>query len=357
MRKLIGVGMVAVAVAAVVVFAFGEALLLKAMRRQVDRSLSGEAFREMSGGLGVFVCGAGSPFPDPVRAGPCLAVIAGERLMIVDIGSGAARRLGPAGIPAGKISDLFLTHFHSDHIDGLGELALQRWAGGPNTSPLPVHGPAGVEQVVAGFNQAYAQDFGYRVAHHGEAIMPRGGAGSVARPFAPPADGQAVVVLEADGLKVTAFRVDHPPIEPAVGYRFDYRGRSVVISGDTAKSANLQAFAANADVLFHEALDPKLVALITEGAEAAGAPKLAQITRDILDYHVTPVQAAEIAQAAKVRHLVLYHLVPALPVRPLERLFVKGMSDAYDGEITVARDGTWIFLPPDTAGIEVGTQP
>lgn len=345
MKRALGILAGAVLLLAVVGIAAGERVVLWAVTRQVDRTLSGATFRDMTGGLGVFVCGAGSPMPDPQRAGPCLTVIAGERIMVVDAGSGSARRLGPAGIPIGQVEDVFITHFHSDHIDGLGELALQRWAGGSRATPLPVHGPAGIEQVVAGFNQAYAQDFRYRVAHHGEKVIPPGGAGSVARPFALPADGEGVVVLEEGGLKVTAFAVPHPPIVPAVGYRFEYGGRSVVISGDTAKSANVQKFAQGADVLFHEALNPELVGVITASAERAGAANLAQITRDILDYHTTPVEAAQVAQAAGVKRLVLYHLVPALPARPLEQVFAKGVKDAYDGEVTVARDGAWVFLP------------
>lgn len=357
MKRTIVVAAALLAVAAVLLALFGERLLLRAMAGQVQRSVSGEAFREMTGGLGVFVCGAGSPFPDPTRAGPCLAVVAGERVMVVDVGSGAARRLAPAGIPVGEVDELFLTHFHSDHIDGLGELALQRWAAGSHTAPLPVHGPAGVEAVVAGFNQAYAQDFQYRVAHHGAGVIPPGGAGSVARPFPLPAPGEGVIVLQADGLTVTAFAVEHPPIVPAVGYRFDYAGRSVVITGDTVRSPTVERFASGADLLFHEALHPGLVALITREAEAAGATNLAQITRDILDYHTTPVEAATLAQAAGVAHLVLYHVVPALPVRPLERIFLEGVGDAYGGEVTVARDGHWFFLSPDGGRAEVETRP
>lgn len=357
MKRALAVAVAGVALAGLATVLFGERLLLRLMAAQVQRSVSGEAFAEMTGGLGVFVCGAGSPFPDPARAGPCLAVVAGERVMIVDVGSGATRRLAPAGIPVGEVDALFLTHFHSDHIDGLGELALQRWAAGSHATPLPVHGPAGVETVVAGFNLAYAQDFQYRVAHHGPAVIPPAGAGSVARPFPLPAAGEGTVVLEDAGLKVTAFAVEHPPIVPAVGYRFDYAGRSVVITGDTVRSATVQRFATGADLLFHEALHPGLVGLITREAEAAGAANLAQITRDILDYHATPVDAAGLAQAAGVRHLVLYHVVPALPVRPLERIFLDGVDEAFDGDVTVARDGHWFFLPPRDGELEVGMRP
>lgn len=332
---------------------FGDGLIERTMQRQVARSLSGEAFREMTGGLNVVICGAGSPMPDPTRAGPCVAVIAGERVMIVDAGSGAVRNLAPMGVPVGQITDVFVTHFHSDHVDGLGELMLQRWGNGAHTAPLPVHGPAGVEDVVAGFNQAYAHDFKYRVAHHGEKIIPPGGAGGVAVPFAPPAEGQGTVVLEAAGLTVTAFLVNHAPIAPAVGYRFDYRGRSVVISGDTVKSANLQRFATGADVLLHEALNPELVGILTRGAAQAGAANIEQITRDILNYHTTPVEAAQVAQAAGVKQLVFYHVVPPLPLRLLERRFVKGVAEIFHGGVTVGRDGTWIRLPRDSDAVEV----
>jgi ribonuclease Z len=354
LKKLLITILVLVLAGAAGAFAFRERLIVRAMKRQVMHALSGDAFREMNDGLNVVLCGAGSPLPDPTRSGPCVIVIAGERVMVVDVGSGSVRRMGPAGIPLGQIEDVFLTHFHSDHIDGLGELLLQRWAGGGRTAPLPVHGPAGVEQVVAGFNQAYTQDFGYRVGHHGPHIISPEGAGGAAVPFELPAEGQGVVVLEADGLKVTAFAVSHPPIVPAVGYRFDYQGRSVVVSGDTVPSANLRKFATGADVLLHEALSAELVDVLTDGAEQAGAKKLAQITRDIHNYHTTPVQAAEIAAAAGVKHLVFYHIVPALPLRPMERMFVKGVADVYHGGVTVGRDGTWIALPANSDAIKVG---
>jgi ribonuclease Z len=334
----------------------GERVLRHVMQRQVERNLSGAEFKEMTDGLNVVLCGAGSPLPDPRRSGPCVLVIAGERVMVVDVGSGAVRRIGPEGIPMSKVEDVFLTHFHSDHIDGLGELMMQRWAGGHHASPLPVHGPTGVEDVVAGFNQAYSHDDQYRVAHHGPKIIPPTGAGGVAVPFALPEAGQGVVVLDQDGLKVTAFAVSHPPIVPAVGYRFDYKGRSVVISGDTTKSANLQKFAMGADLLLHEALNPEMVNILTEGATAAGATDLAQITRDIVGYHTTPVQAAEIARDAGVKQLVLYHIVPALPFKPLERMFVKGVDDVYKGGVTVARDGTWIDLPANSDVVKVGSR-
>ena len=333
---------------------FGERLMLDAMQRLVSKNLSGAAFAEFPDGLNVVLCGSGSPMPDLTRAGPCVAVIAGAQVLVVDVGSGAARNLAPSGIPLGRIEGILLTHFHSDHIDGLGELMMQRWAGGGRDTPTPVYGPQGVEQVVEGFNRAYSADFGYRVAHHGAQIVKPSGAGGVAMPFELPAAGVSPVVYERDGLKVTAFAVEHPPIVPAVGYRFDYKDRSVVISGDTRKSDNLTQFARGTDLLVHEALSPELVSVMTAGAREAGAPVLEQITRDILDYHTSPVEAAQVAQAAGARHLLYYHIVPQLPLRPLERIFLRGVSDAYDGGVTVGRDRSWISLPAGSDEIRIG---
>ena len=122
----------------------------------------------------------------------------------------------------GRVDAVLLTHFHSDHVDGLGELAMLRWVSGANETRLPVIGPTGVVDVVSGFNHAYRQDAGYRTAHHGEAVAPPSGAGMTARSFEPPLAREAVLVWDDGGLRVQAFTVEHEPASPAVGYRFDY---------------------------------------------------------------------------------------------------------------------------------------
>lgn len=332
---------------------FGERIILATAKKQVIKNLSGQTFAKYKQGLNVVLCGAGSPLPDPTRAGPCVAVIAGDEVMIFDVGGGAVRNLVPFGIPPGKVSRVFLTHFHSDHIDGLGELLLQRWVGASHKVALPVHGPEGVQAIVSGLETAYAQDSHYRVVHHGEAIIPASGFGGTALPFLLPPVGTSMRVLDQNGVLVTAFAVDHGPVSPAVGYRIEYKGRSVVISGDTRKSSNLQKFAQNSDLLVHEALNSELVDVITAGAVDVGDSKLAQITRDIHNYHTTPVEAAEVAAAASAKHLLFYHIVPALPVKPLERLFIKGVAQVYKGGVTVGRDGTWVQLPPQTSEINI----
>jgi ribonuclease Z len=142
-----------------------------------------------------------------------------------------------------------------------------------------------------------------------------------------------------------AFAVDHSPVWPAVGYRIEYKDRSIAISGDTAKSENLIEASRGVDVLFHDALSPVLVGVLHDSAVAAGNAKLAKITTDILDYHASPVEAAQSAAEAGARALVIYHVVPPLPIAPLQSIFEEGMDDAYDGPIEIAVDGTFVSLP------------
>ncbi|MCC5873166.1 MAG: MBL fold metallo-hydrolase [Gammaproteobacteria bacterium] len=356
-RRLLMALVVFIAFGMGAVWLFRAELATWAFERGALRAMSSDVIAELPHGLHLFVCGAGAPLPDPVRSGPCLAVIAGDRLFVVDAGTGGARNLQAAGVSPGRIEALFLTHFHSDHIDGLGEMAMLRWTGGGHASPLPVHGPPGVERVVDGFNRAYGQDFYYRVAHHGRDVVPPSGAGGKAETFPMPPRGEPKVVFEVDDVKVTAFRVNHHPVEPAVGYRFDFGGRSLVISGDTTWDEDVLAMSKDVDLLAHEALAPHLVGALERAARATGQDRLAKLLFDIPDYHTTPVEAAELAAAAGARALLLYHIVPQLPLPGLEAAFLKGVSSAYSGSVTLSRDGTLVSLPMGTERIEVGTLP
>jgi ribonuclease Z len=301
-------------------------------------------------GLHVGLCGTGSPMPNLDRAGPCNVVIAGRQMFVVDIGEGAAETLNVMGISPGRADGLLLTHFHSDHIDGFGPLMLFHWTRAASTAPLPVYGPSGVEAIVAGFNAAYATDNTYRIAHHGTKVVPPSGAGGVARPFE--MTGPTALVLKRNGLTITAFTVNHDPIKPSVGYRFDYKGRSLCISGDTKKSANLEAVCKGVDILVHEALNSGLVQKMEAAAAAGGQVGAAKIMHDIQDYHSSPSEAAESAETAGAGMLVLSHLVPPLPSRWLYATFLSDAESRFSGPIVVGEDGMMFSLPTGSRTID-----
>lgn len=341
-------GLAVLVIAGLVVFQsqLGMALFKYGAAKNIARTVNGE----LSDGLHLGLCGTGSPMPNPDRAGPCNVVIAGDRMFVVDIGEGGARNLTRMGINTADVDGVLLTHFHSDHIDGMGPLMLMHWVREAKTTPLNVHGPSGVEAVIDGFNAAYATDDTYRTAHHGEGVAPTTGGGAIAHPFAMTAD--QVTVLEDGDLTITAFNVVHAPVFPAVGYRFDYKGRALCISGDTAKSANLEKVCKGADIIVHDALQPKLVKEMQLEMERRGNTIAAKIFFDIQDYHASPEQAAESAQTAGAQTLVLSHLVPPLPTDYLHAAFLGDAPDRFDGKIVVGADGMLFSLAPGNKEIE-----
>src|SRR5690349_9642467 len=170
LRWLIGIVIVSVVLVAIAarVPSVQDLVVRKMIARRMSRPptqlLADDALR-------VLLCGTASPLPHPTRAKACVAVFAGGRFWIVDTGPGSWNNLAQWQVDGRNIAGVLYTHFHSDHIGELGEFNLQTWAAG-RPAPLAVYGPPGVERVVAGFTEAYALDTGYRIAHHGAALLP-----------------------------------------------------------------------------------------------------------------------------------------------------------------------------------------
>lgn len=299
------------------------------------------------GALHVVICGSGSPLPSAERAGPCTAVIAGGRMFLIDVGPGSTENLRLWGLPVASLTGVLLTHFHSDHIGELGEVVFASWTSG-RTEPLDVYGPVGVDRVVAGFQAAYELDVSYRVAHHGADLLPPEGGKANAHAIELAEDAPSRVFYDEDGLRITAFLVEHEPIAPAVGYRVDYGGRSVVVSGDTIRSANLEAVSQGVDVLVHEVLSGALIGGAARALESAGNEQTAKLLRDTLDYHTFPADVHALAADAKVKLLVLSHLVPPLPAAQAEGVFMRGRAEDAPNEAVVGTDGMHIALPANS---------
>ena len=317
----------------------------------VQDAIFGRAARSVLGqapppidGMRVLVCGSASPLGiDPERAQACIAVLTPEHFLLFDVGARSPFRIQQARLPMARLDAVFLTHFHSDHIAGLADVNLVSWVQGRGTS-LEVHGPEGVEDVVAGFNRAYRLDRGYRVAHHGEELLPKHAGPMSAVTLTP-----GGVVWQDGALTVRAFLVEHPPIEPAVGYRVDYRGRSVVISGDTNAADSLFEAAQGADLLLHDALSRTLLDPMIEAATELEVPVMPTIMADVIDYHADTLTLEERAKQAGVRQLALYHLVPAPPIALAERMFARGLSS----DVILVKDLQYFDLPPDSDEIHI----
>ncbi|MFM5953357.1 MAG: MBL fold metallo-hydrolase [Novosphingobium sp.] len=352
MKRKLGIGLLLVAVVVGLFALFGRTWLAeRAFQRALDTTVGVDASASLPDGLNVYVCGSGSPMPDASRAGPCIAVLAGNQAFVFDAGSGSIRKLMRMGFPMPRMQAAFLTHLHSDHIDGLGELLLQAWVGGHRGTPLPVYGPAGTDKVVAGFNAAYQIDAGYRVAHHGPKVVQPSGFGGAAQIIALPDGTDSQVVYDQGGVRITVIRVNHAPIAPAFGYRIDYKGRAVALSGDTVYAPSFVAAAKGADLMLHEALNKKMIAALGAKLAERGQANNAQIMHDIQNYHASPEDAARAAKEAGVQALVLYHLVPAPPARLIDPLFLGDAPKVFTGTLKLAQDGMMISLPAGSKAV------
>lgn len=328
----------------------------RVMARVYDKVMAPGALDDLPDGLHVGLCGSGSPMADPTRAGPCTVVVAGKRVFVVDSGTGSTKVLSLMNTPPAMVEAVFFTHYHSDHIADFGELMLQHWASGAAKAPLAVYGPTGVTQLLAGFQQAYAADRGYRIEHHGPKVVPPEGFGGAAHEFAIVKGGANVTLIDEPDLKVIAVPVDHGPVDPAVGYLFIYKGRSVLISGDTRPCKTLEAAAKGVDLFVSEGLSPELVDQQRQAALKHGRANLAAILHDILSYHTTPEQAAGIAQRAGVKYLLFTHVIPPLPIRALEGPFLGRTRQIYQGPVRVGHDGDFVSLPAASSAITVSNR-
>jgi ribonuclease Z len=271
----------------------------------------------------VVLLGTGSPEPAVDRFGPATLVDAGGQRFLIDVGRGVTQRLWQLPLRVGQISNVLVTHLHSDHTVGLPDLWLSGWLQtrfGRRTSPLRVLGPTGTAALVQGVREAYAGDIRARPE-------------STALDSAVAIEGRDIdqgVIHDQGGVRVTAFEVEHgnPPI-PAVGYRIDFGGHAVVISGDTKPSANLIGFARGADLVVHE--------VMAAFPEAQSAPA----TSRIIASHTSPEQAGHVFAALNPRLAVLTHVsLVAVPERRQALLdsILPWTRRAYAGRVIIGED-------------------
>ena len=293
--------------------------------------------------LHAFLCGSSSPISSATRAQACVGVVANGDLYLFDVGAGAWNNIALWRAPQDRLKGVFLTHFHSDHFSGLGEANVQSWIWG-RTDPITVYGPPGVEEVVAGFNMAFAHDYDERGDQAGEALMPRAAADMKAAPIQ--ADGDAPVFVDGE-FSVRAVSVDHVEGASAYGYLIEYRGRRIVISGDTKKSNNLIAASLGADLIFHEAYSERMIELFANAIMLTNDERAKTFVPRFQEAHTSTREAIEVKEETGARMLVLYHHLPPPRDGVMKRMYLKERPGVIVGD-----DGLWLRLPTGSEAIE-----
>ena len=295
-----------------------------------------EPFLDKEDSLKVVVCGSRSPLPSPGRAEACILVEAGDDIYIFDLGNGSMDNLNEYQVPWPNVKAVLITHMHSDHIADLPDAHLQSWIQGRN-SPLMVYGPQGINLVTKGFELAYSADYQYRNDHHGDDMLPMNIAGFNAIQIM---DNQLIPNTTA-GLEILPFVVDHYPVNSAFGFKISYKGRTLVISGDTINDGSVQKYSKDVDLLVHSAIS---IDLTERFREVAPLPQLDEILFDIQDYHTTVKEAGEIARDANVDQLLIYHAIPTPRNKIMEDVFFRPLDGVFD-KYMLSDDGTRLIMP------------
>lgn len=283
----------------------------------------------------IYTVGTSSPMPgERVQTGT--AVIVNGHFFMFDVGDGVVQKSENMGLPLNRLDGIFITHWHSDHMMDLPSIISRSWLLG-RTNDLHLYGPDGTDTLNQTINQYLHIENKHRVDHHGTATMDISKARAIPHEFKNVQGGKEVI-YQQDGITITAFDVNHEPIEPAVGYVIEYNGKKVVISGDTKKNDLVLEMARDADILLHEVILNSLLVQMEARLEENGMDRNKKIIHDIQDYHTTPTEVAEIATKANVKKLVLHHFAPPPDFKIIKNLYKKEMS-GYDGEIHFANDG------------------
>lgn len=288
----------------------------------------------------VTLLGTGTPIPSPERFGNSTLIEVGGQRLVFDMGRGVTIRLWQKQVSLGSIDAHFITHLHSDHINGLSDLWLSGWIQTPfggRKKPFTIYGPAGTEKMMAHLWEAFSEDRRIRIL---DEKNPLSGLQVDAHDFKPG------IVYQKNGVVVTAFEVDHGEyIKPAYGFKITYRDHSVVISGDTLYSKNLENAALGTDLLICE------VAMIPEKLLATFPAYKA-----IYEHHFTPEEAGRLFAATRPKLAVYSHLVlsslPKMGVKaPTPEELLTATRKTYDGRVVVGADLMTIRI--DDHGVSV----
>lgn len=290
--------------------------------------------------LHIYFCGTGDPeiAMQNIRKPSCLAVMGDNEFFVIDTGEGASQNLGALGLPLEKLKHIFVTHWHSDHMSGIGYLNNGSWLAG-RPSPLILHGPYGIETITSALNKLYSLDTLFRGINR-QGLLDVNNSVIHSQLIKVPNTGAGNPVLKTHNITLSPFMVNHNPVYPALGYVIQYKTCKIVISGDTKIDSNLEDVSKNADLLINEAFSNYLGQVIQKNIETQPNSKIMiEYYKQTKQYHSDTLELAKMAQASSVKNLIITHLVPAIPTtQSAKDDFIKGMNKIYSGPIKVADD-------------------
>lgn len=272
----------------------------------------------------VYFLGTGGP-SSLQRAGTSTLIKAGPHWLLFDTGRGMLQHMDQCALPVKNIRTVFYTHLHSDHVTGLGDFWMTGWFIHGRLESLSVFGPAGTARLIAGLREMHNFDLTVRLKYEGTH-----------------APGLAIdvteydsgIVFDKDGVTVTAFLVDHgPAVKPAYGFRIDWQGRSIVISGDTTYCQNVVDHAKGCDLLIHEL--------------ACGSPRVmssSHLLAQVAKSHTLPEQLIDVCQQAKPRATLVNH-VTTWRTTPYDML--AQVRAGYPGIVDLAEDRMEVLVGSD----------
>lgn len=266
--------------------------------------------------------GSGTPNPDPETSGPAVAVVVNGTAYLVDAGAGVmrraeqARRGGVRALDPGRIRVVFLTHLHSDHTIGLADVIHTGWIR-ERKGPLQLYGPPGTSDMARHLTEAYRADIENRTT----GLQPHSENGWMVDTH----EVTGGVVYRDSNVTVTAYETPHANWKHALGYRFDTRDRSIVISGDTHPSEAVVRACNGCDVLVHEAYATKGFLVRTPDWQKYHA-----------DAHTSGTELAGLATRAQPRLLVLYHVM--LWGDASEEDLLAEVRKGFAGKVVVGKD-------------------
>ena len=267
---------------------------------------------------------AGGPSPKRTASGPSQVILVDGVAHVVDCGDGVARQLRLAGVSPTAVRHIFITHHHSDHNADYGNLMLLAWAAGLRER-VDTWGPPPLEKMTKLFLEMNEYDIAVRMKDEGRVPL-----APLVHPHERHESGE---VMRDERVRVTCAVVPHPEVAPAFAYRFDTPDRSIVISGDTARSDALIALAKGADVLVHESLYVPAVDRLV-----ASIPNAATLKKHIIDSHTSVEDAGRVAQAAGVKTLVLSHFVPSDDSAITDEMWAAPARANFNGRVIVGKD-------------------